>query len=94
MVDGRELEAHGAGTDDEIGRQLKAHDLKERQVVVIEPPGYNLVCTMWVEHIDADIVVFWSSIFRWHIVNFRKPDGTIVDDQDRQVFVFEYLGKV
>jgi hypothetical protein len=82
------------GTPEEVGRELKADDLKERQVVVIAPPGYNLICTMWVEHIDAQIVVFWSNILRWHVINFRKPDGTIVDDQNRPVKVFEYLGEV
>lgn len=78
----------------EIGRELKASDLVPHKVVVVQPPEQNIYATFWVEEVTADSVVFYASARNWIVMNFVRPDGTIWDDKDRQVHVFEYLGTV
>lgn len=78
--------------NNEIGRELAPAELEVRQIVVVAPPGHDIGLTMWVEAIDADNVVFYSGMARWRVINFIK-DGKIVDDQDRTVRVFQYLGE-
>ena len=80
-------------SDNEVGRALSITDLKPGQVVVIAPPQRDILITMWVEFVDETSVSFYSGQFKWHVVNTIK-DGRIVDDQDRVVKVFEYLGAV
>lgn len=77
----------------EIGRELTADELQINKVVVIKPPGHNVFITMWVTAIDEHTVVFHSATLRWTVINFRK-DGKIVDDQNREVHVFQYLGRL
>jgi hypothetical protein len=80
--------------DNEVGRELAIADLKPQQVVVIQPPHRdNVLITVWVEAVDATAVTFFAGEMKWHIINFIK-DGQIVDDRDRVVRVFEYLGEV
>ena len=77
----------------EIGKQLTADDLKVQQIVVIEAPERNGVCmTMWVREVRANLVVFYSGELDWYVINFVSNDGTIIDDQGREVKVYEYLG--
>jgi hypothetical protein len=80
---------------DEIGRQLLASDLQERTIVVIKPPGpdnHGLFFTMWVQSIEPDFVVFYSALRHWSVISFKTPDDGLVDDRDRAIEVFEYLG--
>lgn len=78
----------------EIGRELKAHELVPGTVVAIRPPGHNGFITLWVGSARPTMVEFYSSEMHWTVVNFVRPDGSIVDDQDRVVHVCEYLGKI
>lgn len=78
----------------EIGRELKVSELKPGTVVVIQPPGRKSCVTMWVQAVDAKHVMFYAGEMHWHVLNFVQPDGTIVDDQQRPVRVFEYLGEI
>lgn len=78
----------------EIGRELTAAELKLKQVVVIKLPGRNLDITMWVEYIAPELVMFYSGEMNWHVVNFRLPDGSLIDDRGRKVHVHEYLGEI
>jgi hypothetical protein len=80
--------------EDEVGRELKASELKPRTVVIIRPPGQNVLITMWVKGIDTKLVVFYSGDLRWGVINFIQPDGSIHDDQGRVVRVYEYLGEI
>jgi hypothetical protein len=83
----------GSMSTTEIGRELQVADLKPRQIVVIAPPGRDDVrMTMWVEAVGAETVTFFSGAMKWHVINFIR-DGGLVDDQDRPVRVFEYLGQ-
>lgn len=66
-----------------------------REVVVVAPPDKPFYITMWVLEVKPNFVEFYSGIHRWHVVNFIRPDGrTLGDDQGRQVKVFEYLGEI
>lgn len=81
---------------DEIGRELRASDLKPRTIVVVKPPDpqeRNAHMTFWVRAVEPAYVVFYSAVLHWAVINFRGPDDTVVDDQGRQVHVFEYLGE-
>lgn len=79
---------------DEVGRELKAHELVPRTVVVVKPPDRSVFVTFWVTRVEPDYVAFYSDDLRWTVLNFVQPDGTITDDRGRQVRVFEYLGKI
>jgi hypothetical protein len=81
----------------EIGRELKASELRIHSVVVITPPGHpEIGMTMWVRSIEPDfkLVEFYSAVKKWSVINLIQPDDTIQDDQGRTVRVFEYLGKI
>jgi hypothetical protein len=80
--------------EQEIGRELKASELKPDMIVIIAPPGNsNVMVTMWVSEVDAKVVDFYAGEMRWHVLNFIQPDGSITDDQGRLVRVYEYLGQ-
>jgi hypothetical protein len=78
---------------DEIGRELKASELTPQKVYVVKPPNKPYM-TLWVLSIDEHLVEFLAGELHWHILNFIQPDGSIHDDQGREVKVFEYLGEV
>jgi hypothetical protein len=82
------------GHDQEVGRELKAEELRPKTVVVIKPPRRNVYLSMWVAAIDAETVLFHSGEMNWTVINFRQPDGSIVDDKGGIVRMFEYMGKV
>lgn len=77
---------------DEVGRELKASELKAGEIVVIEPPGHSAMITMWVGEVREDTVVFYSGVKNWHVMNFVRDDA-VYDDQGRWVHVYEYLGE-
>jgi hypothetical protein len=81
--------------NNEIGRELKVADLKERQIVVVQPPGAppDFFVTVWVTAIDEKTVTCWAGEIRNAIISFRTPDGGLVDDRKRPIRMFEYLGK-
>jgi hypothetical protein len=79
----------------EIGRELRASDLRPNTVVVVRPPGHDdLSITLWVSAVTQDSVTFFAGDLNWMVINLVRPDGTIVDDKERVVRVFEYLGKI
>lgn len=81
--------------ENEVGRELKASELRPKSVVVINPPGHpHAFLTMWVRDVTPKWVEFYAGELRWHVVNFVQPDGSIHDDQHRTVHVFEYLGEI
>ena len=79
---------------DEIGRPLRADELKPKQIVAIAPPGHpGMLLTMWVEEVRDNLVVFFAGEINVHVINIIRQDGELVDDADRVVRVFEYLGE-
>ena len=78
----------------EIGRELKASELKVRTVVVVKPPGNKPYITVWVYEVSPKWVEFRAGELHWHILNFIMEDGTIVDNRGREVHVYEYLGEI
>lgn len=81
----------------EVGRRLKASELKPRTIVVIAPPGRDAHITMWVFLVDNDQVTFRAhavpGVETWTVINFVRDDGELIDDQGRIVRVYEYLGE-
>jgi hypothetical protein len=77
--------------NDEIGRELTVAELQPNQLVVIRPPGRRFYITAWVEAIDPKTVTFYLGDLKLYIVNLIV-DNRIIDDQSRQVHIFEYLG--
>jgi hypothetical protein len=79
----------------EVGRELKAFDLRERTVVVVLPPNQRIIFTVWVTFASTECVEFLAADLdpRWTVINFVQADGSLHDDQGRLVRVFEYLGK-
>jgi hypothetical protein len=37
--------------------------------------------------------MFWSGVFRWYVLNWIDDSDKIIDDQGREVEVYEYLGE-
>ena len=82
--------------EEEVGRELTADDLKPRTVVWVLAPGKIDYYSAWVIEIDPAYVLFFLGQMRLHVICRRRPGDAsiIVDDQDRVVRVFEYLGEV
>lgn len=78
---------------DEIGRLLRADELKAGTIVVVDPPDLRMFVTMHVTEVRDNLVVFYSGILRTHVINLVRPNGEIIDDRGRVVRVFEYLGE-
>jgi hypothetical protein len=81
---------------DEIGRELRFSDLKARTIVVIKPPdpqNRGVAFTFWVSAVRPDVAVFTSGVLFCSLVMWRGPDDTIIDGDDRRIWVFEYLGQ-
>ncbi len=80
----------------EIGRQLRADELREMTVVCLRREDRDITATWWVESINSRAVVFLAGATwpRIHFMAFRQADGTLVDDTGKLMLVFEYLGEV
>jgi hypothetical protein len=80
----------------EMGRQLRADELREKTVVVVRREDSDLAATVWVEAVVHNAVIFLAGATwpRIHFIASRNPDGTLTDDTGKQVFVHEYLGEV
>lgn len=76
----------------EIGRPLKASEIKVGMIIVVKPPGYDLYATMDVEEVRNNLIVFCAPKMNWHVINVIGPDDDLKDDRGRVVQVFEYLG--
>ena len=79
----------------EMGRELLAHELVEKTVVLVgreDRPHYAI--TAWVQLVDAEIVLFSANEVHMVLITVRRPDGTLVDDTGKRILVWEYLGVV
>lgn len=81
---------------EEMGRELKAHELREKTVVVVRREDRALAATLWVEAINEAAVVFFAGATwpRVHFMASRLPNGSLIDDTGKRVLVYEYLGEV
>lgn len=80
--------------EDEQGRELMADELIERTVVVMQKEGRPMLITIWVERICNDYVVFRAGAVQISLILKRNPDGTLEDDSQTRVHVYEYLGEI
>lgn len=93
------MSGEGPADPSEMGRELRASELKAGMIVFIEPPipedQPRLAFTMWVVAVlpDSDLVVFFSGVEKRHVGNFITPEDGLVDGKGREVRVFEYLGE-
>jgi hypothetical protein len=75
------------------GRELLAHELIERTVVMLHKEGRPMI-TIWVSMVCSDYVVFHAGETRVTFVAKRNPDGTLEDDTPARIRVYEYLGEI
>ena len=82
--------------DPEIGRSLLAHELVERTVVVVRREDRPTAATLWVEKVTKLSVTFLAgaTVPQIHFMTFRLADDTLIDDSEKKMLVYEYLGKV
>jgi len=81
--------------ENEIGRELKANELKVETVVVLSREDRpSLAYTAWVDGIGQDGVSFWSGIAKTQFIAFLREDGELVDDTGKRIIVNEYLGEI
>ena len=79
----------------EIGRELKASELKLKTIVVIrreDRPG--MAVTGWVRELGQDFVIFYSGAIKTKLLTYLREDGELVDDTGKRIIVNEYLGEV
>jgi hypothetical protein len=80
------------GPMSEVGRELALSELTPRRLVAIAPPGRRFMVSGWVQSVERNTVTFFLGAIRVHFLTFIR-DGKLFDDEERQVRVFEYLGK-
>jgi hypothetical protein len=80
----------------EMGRQLRADELKVKAVVVVRRADREIAATLWVQAVNENSVVFLAGATwpRVHFMATRHEDGTLTDDTGKQVLVYEYLGEI
>lgn len=82
------------GTKEEIGRELKADELRPGTIVFTNPEHRpHVFLTMWVDIVSDAMVWFYAGVTKVHLGLFRHPDGTLRDDAGREIRIFEYLGE-
>ena len=77
----------------EWGRELWANDLTIKTVVILSRDGLTGV-TAWVTLVGIDFATFTMGVIKTTLILRRLADGTMVDDTQKQVRVFEYEGEV
>ena len=81
--------------NEEIGRELRAREMKENTVVILNAEHQpHIFMTTWVKQITPGLVCFYSGVTRIYFIGRIQPDGTLKDDQGRTIKVFEYLGEI
>jgi hypothetical protein len=78
----------------EMGRELLAHELTVKTVVVVGREDRPHCFTVWVRELGEDFVAFSCGEIRTTLITFRREDGTLVDDTGQRIHVWEYLGTV
>ena len=79
--------------EDELGRELLAHELTEKTVVILHKEGRPWI-TIWVKLVCSDYVVFFAGHTGVVLACKRNPDGTLEDDSNTRIHVYEYLGEI
>jgi len=80
--------------EDEKGRELLAHELTERMVVILHKEGSQYAATIWVKWVYSDYIAFLAGVTGMVLLCKRNPDGTLEDDSKTRVRVYEYLGEI
>jgi hypothetical protein len=78
----------------EVGRELKASELREDTVVVVWKEGRPVMATMWVITVSEHAVILVKDEFLLALARCG-PGLEQVEDEDRvPMKLFEYLGAV
>jgi hypothetical protein len=80
--------------NNEIGRELKINELKERTVVIVGKENNPNLATMWVVQVGMDFVAFYMGETNMTFLAYLREDGHLIDDSGKRILVFEYLGEV
>jgi hypothetical protein len=78
----------------EMGRELLAHELVVKTVVVVGRGDRHICVTVWVLEVHDDFVLLRAGETNMVLVLIRRQDGTLIDDTGRRIHVWEYLGTV
>lgn len=81
---------------DEIGRELKAGELKPKQIVWTNPEHRpEIFASLWVTEVSTSMVWLYAGENPTvkHLGLFVQPDGSLKDDGGRTIRIFEYLGQ-
>lgn len=80
----------------EVGRELKASELRAHTIVWVSKHERAIVLSMWVTEVTASTVALYAGDIRVFLVLKRcGPDLESVEDDDRvPMKIFEYLGEV
>ena len=79
---------------EEMGRELLAHELQVKTVVILGREDRPYLVSIWVSEIGDDFVAFYAGDARTVLLASRHKDGTLTDDTGKRIRVWEYLGKV
>lgn len=91
MADGKNFRTGG---EEEIGERLTVDELKKMMVVVIRKEGRPYAISVWVELISEKHVIFLAGDINTHFIAQRLPDGRLVDDTGKEIYVHRYLGEI
>jgi hypothetical protein len=77
----------------EWGRELLAHELQVKTVVIFSRDGFTAF-SAWVREVCGEFVALKMGVISTMLILRRLPDGTLVDDTNKQIHIYEYVGKV
>jgi hypothetical protein len=78
----------------EIGRELKANELKLKMIVIVVGEHKpNVLVSMWVAAVGPDSVTFFAGEIKTYFIASIREDGSLADDVGRVIHCFEYLGE-
>lgn len=84
-------------THPEMGRELLAHELVEKTVVIVGREDRASAITCWVHKISPEMVAFRAGVPPdppMLLIVWRLPNGEMRDDTGKRIYVREYLGTV
>ena len=77
----------------EIGRELLAGELRERQIVWLQKEGRGVTASLWAMRITPGYIEFFAGQTKTYFLARRLPDGHITDDSGAAMAIYEYLGE-
>lgn len=80
--------------DPEIGEELQPSQLEVNTVVVMKAEHRSEFITAWVMERGIDFVAMSMEVIRTTLILKIRPDGTAVDELQRPIRFYRYLGEI